>query len=592
MKAMILAAGLGKRLRPFTANTPKPLFPVAGRPLLDIIIRSLQNAGCEAIIINTHYLYKKIDSFLSGQEYSIPVFTRHEPLILGTGGAVKNVADFWDEQPFMVINSDILTDIDLRDVYDFHLNHKYPVTLVFHDYKEFNKVLISKEDFIRGFYEEKSNDNIGYEKKLTFTGIQVLDPKILDFIPAGLFSSIIDAYRELIFSGQRLKAFIVQKYYWKDIGTPESYREAVIDKLAPEVFKQAWPDFIFKNIRHERIKGDGSGRRWYRVIAEEHLPGKVYSEAYGEQSEVPFRELILVDHGISAQSSTSEVDSFIAIGRHLYDRGIPVPKIHIYDNFSGLVFLEDLGDVKLQKLVLNTKDPEKVALYYKTVIDVLIKMSTLGTEGFDISWTYQTPYYSKDLILEKECRYFVDAFLGGYLGMDYSFEDFKDEFELLAEKTLKFSVNGFMHRDLQSRNIMFKDNKFYIIDFQGGRIGPVQYDLASLLIDPYVDLPYQLRAQLVDYCIKGFAKFCRINEEQFRYCFRYCALTRNLQILGAFGNLIRMSGKSYFEQYIPATVKTLKYNLSAFEDAEFPGIKTVVKKIYKAIKIGGVKWSE
>ena len=110
MKAMILAAGLGSRLRPFTANTPKPLFPVAGRPLLDIIIRSLQNAGCEAIIINTHHLYKKIDSFLSGRKYSIPVFTRYEPLILGTGGAIKNVADFWDDQPFMVVNSDILTD--------------------------------------------------------------------------------------------------------------------------------------------------------------------------------------------------------------------------------------------------------------------------------------------------------------------------------------------------------------------------------------------------------------------------------------------------------------------------------------------------
>ena len=144
MKAMILAAGLGKRLRPFTANIPKPLFPVAGRPLLDIIIRNLQHAGCEAIIINTHHLYKKIDSFLSGHTYSIPVVTRYEPLLLGTGGAIKNVADFWDDQPFMVVNSDILTDIDLGDVYDFHLKHKYTTTLVLHDYKKFNKVSINR----------------------------------------------------------------------------------------------------------------------------------------------------------------------------------------------------------------------------------------------------------------------------------------------------------------------------------------------------------------------------------------------------------------------------------------------------------------
>ena len=565
MKAMILAAGRGTRLRPFTANTPKALFPVGGRPLLDIIIYSLQNAGCRAIIINTHHLYKDIDSFLSGQKYSIPVFTRYEPLLLGTGGAIKNVADFWDDQPFIVINSDILTDIDLREVYDFHLNHKYHATLVLHDYKEFNNVMISKQGFIRGFYEDKNNENIGYAKKLAFTGIQVLDPDILDFIPDGLFSSIIDVYSELIFSGQSLKAFIAQKHYWKDIGTSESYREAVIDKMAPKAFKQVWLDFTFSQIKYDRIKGDGSDRRWYRVIA--------------KSEEDSLQKLIMVDHGIRAQSATSEVDSFIAIGRHLYDRGVSIPRIYLYDNFSGLVFLEDLGDVKLQKLVMNTEDTEEVALYYKTVIDLLINMSTSGAEGFDISWTYQTPYYSKDLILKKECLYFVDAFLRNYLGMDYLFEDFKDEFESLAEKTLKFPVNGFMHRDMQSRNIILKDNKFYIIDFQGGRIGPVQYDLASLLIDPYVDLPYQLRDQLLDYFIKRFSKFFHINEKQFRYCFRYCSLARNLQILGAFGNLIRINGKRYFEQYIPAAVKTLKYNLSGFEDAEFSGIKSVVEKM-------------
>ena len=575
MKAMILAAGIGTRLRPFTANIPKPLFPVAGRPLIDIIIRNLQHAGCESIIINTHHLYKKIDSFLSSQTYSIPVVTRYEPLLLGTGGAIKNVADFWDDQPFMVVNSDIFTDIDLGDVHDFHFEHKHTATLVLHDYKKFNKVSITRENFITSFDDE----NIGYERKLAFTGIQVLDPDILDFIPDGLFSSIIDAYRKLIFSGRNPKAFIAQKYYWKDIGTPESYREAVIDKLAPEAFKQAWPGFTFKNIKCDRIKGDGSDRRWYRVTAEDDLSGKIYSKAHGKQSEARLRALIMVDHGIRSQTATSEVDSFIAIGQHLYDKGVLIPRIYLHDNFSGLVFLKDLGDLKLQKLVRNTKDQEQVKLYYKTVIDLLIKMSTSGAEGFDISWTYQTPYYSKDLILEKECRYFVDAFLRGYLGIDYSFEDFKDEFELLAEKTLKFPVNGFMHRDLQSRNIMFKDNKFYIIDFQGGRIGPVQYDLASLLIDPYVDLPYELRAQLLDYCIKEISKFLKINEVQFRYCFRYCSLTRNLQILGAFGKLVWISNKSYFEQYIPAAVKTLKYNLSALGDAEFPRIKSVVKEI-------------
>jgi len=108
MKALILAAGFGTRLLPFTKNIPKALFPVAGRSLLDIIILSLQNAGCKAVIINTHHLYKKIDSYLARQKYAIPVTTRYEPEILGTGGAIKNVADFWDHNPFMVINLTLL----------------------------------------------------------------------------------------------------------------------------------------------------------------------------------------------------------------------------------------------------------------------------------------------------------------------------------------------------------------------------------------------------------------------------------------------------------------------------------------------------
>ena len=132
MKALILAAGFGIRLLPFTKNTPKALFPVSGRPLLDTIILNLENAGCKAIIINTHHLYKEIDSYLARKKYAIPVITRYEPEILGTGGAIKNVADFWDDNPFMVINSDIVTDINLKKVYDFHLNHKHPATLFPH----------------------------------------------------------------------------------------------------------------------------------------------------------------------------------------------------------------------------------------------------------------------------------------------------------------------------------------------------------------------------------------------------------------------------------------------------------------------------
>src|SRR4030042_3671664 len=113
MKALILAAGLGTRLKPHTLKTPKPLFPIFGKTNLDIIIEKLEAAGCDAITVNTHHLHHKIEDFLSARHYTIPVYSRYEPEILGTGGAIKNLADFWDDEPFLVINSDVVTDISL-----------------------------------------------------------------------------------------------------------------------------------------------------------------------------------------------------------------------------------------------------------------------------------------------------------------------------------------------------------------------------------------------------------------------------------------------------------------------------------------------
>jgi aminoglycoside/choline kinase family phosphotransferase/choline kinase len=561
MKSMILAAGMGTRLLPYTKKIPKPLFPVAGQPLLDITIRKLKYAGSTAIIINTHHLHQKIDSFIKKKKYGIPVFTRHEPVILGTGGGIKNVIDFIDDQPFMVVNSDIVTDIDLRKVYDYHLNHKYPVTLVLYDNRAFNSVSFKKNGFITNF---EKGSSIPSSAMLTFTGIQVINPEVFDFIPANVFSSIIDAYKKMISKGKKIKAFISKKDLWLDIGTPANYKKAVFDTMAPEAFKKAFPDSPPHKIEQAKLKGDGSERKWYRLTAEN-------------------RSLVMADHGIRKISETCEVDSFVAINLHLHEAKIPVPKIHMYDTFSGLVFLEDLGDVNLQALVQKAENPEVIFSHYKSVINRFIDMSVSGSTGFDLSWTYQSETYDKNLIMEKECRYFAEAFLTGYLGINSNFEDLKNEFSLLADHALLSSFNGFMHRDLQSRNIMVKNGDCYFIDFQGGRMGPIEYDLASLLLDPYVSLPYPVQHQLLEYCIEKLLSAADFDPDKFRTCFKYCALTRNLQILGAFGYLSKAKGKTYFEKYIPKAVETLEKNLFSLSDFKLPKLMSIVKKIQNLV---------
>jgi aminoglycoside/choline kinase family phosphotransferase len=275
--------------------------------------------------------------------------------------------------------------------------------------------------------------------------------------------------------------------------------------MAPEAFKQAFPGCVCKKIECSKLKGDGSDRKWYRLTASG-------------------RSIVMVDHGIRKEPGTSEIDSFVLIGRHLYDKGISVPRIHLYDTFSGIVFLEDLGDVNLQAIVKAGKNLKQILSYYKSIIKLLIKMSVFGVKQFDRSWPYQTQYYDKEVILENECRYFVDAFLRRYLNLNVCYDDFKDEFILLADKALEFSVNGFMHRDFQSRNIMIKNRKPYFIDFQGGRIGPIQYDLASLLIDPYVALSRHVQDQLLDYCVDKLLSYIHIDKKKFCLCYKYCAI--------------------------------------------------------------------
>ena len=194
---------------------------------------------------------------------------------------------------------------------------------------------------------------------------------------------------------------------------------------------------------------------------------------------------------------------------------------------------------------------------YKKVIDELIGFSIKGFIDFNKDWTYQTQTYSKELILEKECGYFMKEFIQNYLKLNFSFSDFSKEFNHIAEYALKNGFIGLMHRDMQSRNIMVKNSKIYFIDFQGARSGPLQYDLASLLIDPYVNLKDQIRDELLQYVMKKL-QISLDERENFLQCYHYCSLTRNMQILGAFSFLSQTKKRKKFEQYIPDSIKCLK----------------------------------
>ncbi len=554
MKALVLAAGFGTRLLPLTRYLPKPLFPIGDVALLDFVIGKLVEAGCDAIAVNTHHLHERIDAHIRGRLYPVPVNTVFEPEILGTGGAIRNLADFWEDRPFFVVNSDILFDIDLGRVYDFHLGHPHPATLAMVDDPRFNTVGVDGGGAFRAFDRSESSESPGL-KWLTFTGIQVLDTEVLAHIPEHSFYSSIDAFRSLMAQGREIRAFIPEKSEWEDMGTPERYRNAALKRLAPLAFRKRWPRADDSPISFERLAGDGSDRGWHRLTA-------------GDCS------LVLADHGFRElpPGKTAEVDAFCWIGEHLLCNGIPAPRIHLQDRSSGFVFLEDLGDVHLQHLALQAADDDDLFRLYRPVIDILVNMSQAAA-GFNTAWTCQTERYDQNFILERECGYFVEAFLKGYVGLGGPFTRLQPEFQRIADGAVSCGHPGLMHRDFQSRNIMIKDGRPHIIDFQGARIGPIQYDLASLLIDPYAGLSETVKIRLLDRCIDQLSARTAVDRNRFITGYRYTALARNLQILGAFGFLTKVKGKSAFAEYIRPGLESLMRNLETQPPEHFPELR-------------------
>jgi NDP-sugar pyrophosphorylase family protein len=229
---MILAAGEGTRLRPLTLFRPKPLVPVVNRPLLGILIEQLKKAGATQIIVNTHYLAHQIRDFLNGgAPFGIPITLRHEERILGTGGGIKNTEDFWEDEPFIVLNGDILHTVDLRKAYDTHLKEGNLVSLVLHRFPRYNHVHIDEDRNIVAIREKKPKSFSGKTHQVAFTGIHILSPEVLRDTPPGKPLSILDIYLERIAKGEHVRGIIVENHYWNDLGTPEDYVRAHQDVL-------------------------------------------------------------------------------------------------------------------------------------------------------------------------------------------------------------------------------------------------------------------------------------------------------------------------------------------------------------------------
>ncbi len=326
--------------------------------------------------------------------------------------------------------------------------------------------------------------------------------------------------------------------------------------------RHGWEDG--ETLARQWLAGDGSDRRFCRVRREG-------------------ASLLAVVPPIGNPAAMNEARSVYRIGRHLLRCGVAVPACYDFDENSGIVLCEDLGDRLLHAALPELDDTEKKR-WYEGAIQALVRLQVLGREGFDPNWCWDTQRYDRQLMLQRESGYFRDAFCGSLLGIEDFASGLTAEFLQIADRAAAQPAHFLLHRDFQSRNLMLCDGRVRIIDFQGARLGPLGYDLASLLLDPYAALAPSLRAQLQAYYITTVSGYIPLDPHSFNEGYYYLFLQRNLQILGAFAFLSQQKGKVFFKDFLKPSLVSLADHLAGNQGDAFPCLRALLDECFPLLE--------
>jgi len=223
MKAMVLAAGLGTRLRPLTNSRPKALVEVGGRTLLEITLSRLKSFGVRDVIVNVHHFPDMIVEYLKAKEnFGVHIEISREDVLLDTGGGLKKAGWFFQNnsaEPFILHNVDVITDIDLHRMLEFHQKHRPLATMAMQKRKTSRYLLFDAEGGLCG---KSATPDPGFQS-LGFSGIHVISPRLVSMMPSEEVFSIITCYLDLAARGEKILAFPADEYSWKDMGRPENF---------------------------------------------------------------------------------------------------------------------------------------------------------------------------------------------------------------------------------------------------------------------------------------------------------------------------------------------------------------------------------
>ena len=232
MKAMIFAAGLGTRLRPLTNNIPKALVPLNGIPLLELAIRRLKYYGFNEIIINVHHFADKIMAFLEEKNnFDIEIhISNEEKILLDTGGGLKNAAWFLKDEPFLVVNADIVTSLNLAEMVKFHQEHSFLATLAVQKRESSRQMMFNDQNLLSGWKNHQTGEEI-ISRQIenptfySFSGIHVINPEIFELMPKEEIFPIMPFYLSVA-SNKRIGAFDHTGDICEDVGKLNAIEKA------------------------------------------------------------------------------------------------------------------------------------------------------------------------------------------------------------------------------------------------------------------------------------------------------------------------------------------------------------------------------
>ena len=522
-KAIVLAAGLGTRLRPLTTVCPKPLMPVWGEAMLARVVALLRSWGVEDIAVNCHYLHDQVEQWCAENGCRAV----YEPEILGTGGVLNPLRDWIGDDDFYLVNGDIVVEgID-----------ECPFESLGSSDDIIGECLVTEEGPRTIEVESESrfvtcwkSPDAGYRGTFTYCGIALLKSEILEFVEPSGFSSIVQAYERAMMEGRFMRSRFVGDMLWTDAGTIDSYVDlnTAGDDNAFDALPQIAAAAKAAGLQDASVRflfSRGSDRCFF---------------ALGSNAIA-----IVYDDNKRAENAR-----YASHARWLKERGVSVPEV-----------LADLPDKKT--LVLECVGSERKMKLddYTKVVEALAGFNALDASALELE-----PEFDESL-WKWERDLFSEHCLQNRFGVEMS-ADVLAEFKKV-ESVLSAEPKELVHRDFQSTNVLWKGETLSLIDFQGMRLGPAIYDLASLLYDPYVKLSDKERSLLAAYYAKLRGR-ADIAEK-----LPYAAVQRLAQALGAYGRLASV-GQTKFTKYVLPALENL---LAAADDANLDAIGALAEDL-------------